>query len=217
MALANVPRTTHQWLKPLYDFLDTVIAVINAVTGSQWNPVRVLTAGALDANTWTIATQTKLADANGALTIDGVAMAAGDRFWDNHDAVGLRRGLFVVVSAGSGGSKWSVTRADDADVSADFTDGKAFAIGEGTSAGQMRQFTTNAPFVLDTDTPAIAIPADIATLTTAQTSPRNEISAQRGGDLLPFTTLAAAAFSRLPRHRRNCSADDCGQDLASRC
>lgn len=172
MSLDPVP-TGGGWLaqrfRPLYNWLVTLRLAVNALVGSSWNPVRVITAGALPANTWTLATQTKEANANGALTIDGVAMAAGDRFWDNHDAVGLRRGLFYVVSAGGVGSKYSVKRPTDADASADFADGKTFSVSEGTSADQSWRFTTNAPFVLNTDTPTIARESGVVHVDDSQT------------------------------------------------
>jgi len=148
----------HTWLRPLYDWLVGLLNIINSGSagGAAWKPVRVLTAAALPANTYVAGTQTKTATANGTLTVDGVLLAVGDRFWDKDAVTGSERGLFVVTAAGAAGAKWAAKRADDAKASADYVDGKTFDIAEGTQAGQVYQFTTNAPFVLDTDTPTIA-------------------------------------------------------------
>lgn len=170
MALGTIPTGwVHTWLKPLYTWLSALKVVVDSLTGASWAPVRLLTAAALPANTWNLAAQTKTMNATGTLTVDGVLTALGDRIWDKDDVTGLQRGLFTVTTAGAIGVAAVLTRATDADTSAEFVDGKTFTIGEGTAAGETRQFTTNAPFVLNTDTPAIAIPADMATLATTQT------------------------------------------------
>lgn len=149
---------------------DSLIRTFSAaLSGSSWTPVRVLTAAALPANTYAAATQTKTANANGTLTVDGVLLAVGDRLWDKDAATGSERGLFEVIDAGSGGTPWKAARAADANASADFVDGKTFTVREGTQAHTAWQFTTNAPFVLDTDTPAIARETNVMRTDEAQT------------------------------------------------
>lgn len=155
MALPTIPTGwIHTWLTPLYAWLLTVRAAIGAFLGTSWEPVRCITQGALPANSYNGTTKRKTASANGALTIDGLAMRQGDRFWDNSAGTGSQRGLFVVEHPGSASSAWTAIRATDADTSGEFTQGKSFVVLEGTAAGRVYQLT-NASFTLDTTTPAI--------------------------------------------------------------
>lgn len=146
----------NDWLKPLFKWLDALSWIINAFTGNAWYPVRAMTAAALPANTWNLATNTKTANANGALTINGVAMQLGDRFWDKDDATGLRRGAYIVQNPGSASTPWVVQRTTDADASGEFALAKKLYVGEGSNGGKTYALT-NATFVLNTDTPAVSV------------------------------------------------------------
>lgn len=156
MSYPNPPTSwMHTWLAPLYNWLVGLTSLVNGIAGISWKPVRLLTAGALPANTYVHGTLTKTATANGALgNIDGVLAVVGDRVWDNSAATGSERGLFSIVSVGSVGTKWSMIRATDAQLSTDYKEGKTFTVSEGT-ANAGGYLLTNATFVLDTDTPAI--------------------------------------------------------------
>lgn len=155
-----------QWLYPFLVWLDTALA---AIIGQSWPSVRVITAAALPANTWSLAAQTKTMNAAGVLTVDGVALVLGDRFWDKDDGTGLRRGLFEVTREGTMSVAAIVTRAEDADESGDFVDGKSFNVQEGTQAGTVWAFTNNAPFVLNTDTPVVARQTNVMLTDATQT------------------------------------------------
>lgn len=83
--------------------------------------VRVATAAALPAYTQAGAGAgaTLTADANGALTIDGVAVAAGDRVAQQHGAANADNGIYTVTDAGDAGSPYILTRATDMDADAE--------------------------------------------------------------------------------------------------
>ena len=93
-----------------------------AVAGVDWKDVvRVATATALAAHT--IAGNVLTASANGALTIDGVAVSAGDRVLVKDEGGGthLENGVFTVTATGDADNPWSLTRAADMDEAAEFT------------------------------------------------------------------------------------------------
>jgi hypothetical protein len=69
--------------------------------------VRLATAAALPANTYTNGTSgvgaTLTANANGALSVDGVAVAVGNRILVKNEAAGANNGVYVVTDTGSSG------------------------------------------------------------------------------------------------------------------
>lgn len=148
----------HQWLHPLWIFLDWLVSLLQVNSSSSWGPVRVATAAALPANTYSSETQTLTANANGALNntgIDGVTtLAVGDRVLVQNEGTGSNDGIYAITALGATGSKWSMTRVADADASTDFVAGKLIATGpEGTAnPSQIFMFVTR-PFTLDTTTP----------------------------------------------------------------
>ena len=101
-------------------------------------PVRVATAAALPAYTFSAAANTITANANGALpNVDGVALAVGDRVLVKDGAVAADNGIYVVTSLGSVGTPYVLTRASDANVSADWQTGVATIVTAGTVNGNM--------------------------------------------------------------------------------
>lgn len=87
--------------------------------------VRLATAAALAACTYDNGTSgvgaTLTADANGALSIDGVAVAADDRVLIKNQASGLQNGIYTVTQTGSAGAPFILTRTTDADSEAKLT------------------------------------------------------------------------------------------------
>jgi hypothetical protein len=81
--------------------------------------VRLATAAALPANTYNNGTggvgATLTANANGALTVDGVAAVAGNRILVKNEAAGANNGVYVVTDTGSGSTPYILTRATDFD------------------------------------------------------------------------------------------------------
>jgi len=113
--------------------------------------VRAATNAALPANTRTGNVLT--ASANGVLTaIDTtVTLIVGDRLLVKNEATGANNGIYTVTSVGAVGAPWSLTRAIDADVSADVTSGLYCFVEEGTvNANAGYVLTTANPIVLNT-------------------------------------------------------------------
>ena len=81
-------------------------------------------------------------------TIDGITMAANDRFSAFNQSTGSQNGIYIFNGAAT-----PATRAPDMSTAAEFEQA-VFTVEEGTSAGStFRQTTIN--FVLDTGTPAV--------------------------------------------------------------
>lgn len=94
-----------------------------------------------------------LADANGALgTLDGVTMAVGDRVLiGNNQTTGADRGIYVIDSLGSAGSKYQFTRAVDFDSDAEVTSGTIVPVTAGTvDSGRAFVLTTADPITVNT-------------------------------------------------------------------
>jgi hypothetical protein len=81
--------------------------------------VRLATAAALPANTYNNGTSgvgaTLTANANGALTVDGVAAVAGNRILVKDEVAGANNGVYVVTQVGNGSTPYILTRATDFD------------------------------------------------------------------------------------------------------
>ena len=93
-----------------------------AVAGVDWKDVaRVATAAALPAHTR--AGNVLTASANGVLTVDGIAVAVGDRVLSKDEGAGthLENGLYTVTATGDATNPWSLTRTADMDEAAEFT------------------------------------------------------------------------------------------------
>lgn len=81
----------------------------------------------------TFMSNTLVASGNGALSIDGVAMAAGNRVLLAGQSSASQNGIYTVTTAGSGASAWALLRATDADSSAEVTAGMYMYVSEGSS------------------------------------------------------------------------------------
>jgi hypothetical protein len=92
-------------------------------------------AGTADASGGNGVGATLTLNANGALSIDGVALASGDRVLVKDQTTGSQNGLYVVTNAGSAGAAAVLTRATDADNSEDgeVKEGLFTFIAEGTT------------------------------------------------------------------------------------
>lgn len=123
---------------------------------ARHQPVRLATAADLAANTpaGSGVGKTLTADANGALTVDGVAAVNGDRVLVKDyggGASSAHNGIYDVTDAGSGATPWILTRATDADENAEMQDGSCVFVGEGTAnADRTYCQITNEPITVDT-------------------------------------------------------------------
>lgn len=124
------------------------------VNGLDWkNSVRLATNAALPANTagGSGVGKTLTADANGALTVDGVAVAASDRILVKDESTGSDNGIYTVTATGDGSNPYVLTRATDADQDAEVTANLAVFVEEGTAnADSGWVLTTDNPITVDT-------------------------------------------------------------------
>lgn len=112
--------------------------------------VRAATAAALASNSRSGNVLT--ASANGALAaVDGVTLVLNDRVLVKDESTGANNGIYYVSAIGSGGAPWTLTRATDADSSAEVNAGMFTFVEEGTANGDKAfALTTNNPITLNT-------------------------------------------------------------------
>jgi hypothetical protein len=72
-------------------------------------------------------------DANGALTVDGVAVVAANRILVKNQAAAAQNGIYTVSATGSGGAVFVLTRATDSDTSTEFNSGAFVFVEKGTA------------------------------------------------------------------------------------
>ena len=95
--------------------------------------VRVATTTALAACTYNNSNGTLTADANGALSIDGVTVATSDRVLIKDQASSVQNGIYTVTNTGGASAAFVLTRSPDADTAAELTGGTFFFVEEGTN------------------------------------------------------------------------------------
>ena len=69
---------------------------------------------------------------NAALSLDGVTVVAANRVLVKDQTSGAENGIYVVTTVGDGSTAWVLTRADDANASAEMTGGVFTFVEEGT-------------------------------------------------------------------------------------
>ena len=91
------------------------------------------TAAALPANTATA--QSLTANANGALTVDGQAVSAGQRVLVKNEGTAANNGIYVVTQPGTGSTPYILTRSADFNTSANMLTGAFTFVELGTANG----------------------------------------------------------------------------------
>jgi hypothetical protein len=131
-------------------YADGILSSYSA--GVHWkDSCRVVAGAALPASTFAGTTIT--GSANGALTVDGVALAAGDRLLVTKEVDKKSRGIYDVTTAGDGSNPFVLTRSSDADTADDFV-GQATFIREGATGSDQAWILTSdgaTPGVSDID------------------------------------------------------------------
>ena len=94
--------------------------------------VKLVTVAALPAVTYNNGAGTLTADANGALSVDSVAVAANDRILVKDQANKVQNGIYTVTTLGDGSTAFVLTRAEDANANTEVTGG-VFVFVEGGS------------------------------------------------------------------------------------
>ena len=106
---------------------------------SAGRTVRVATTAALTAtyanNTPGLVPATLTATGFGALAVDGVSLALGDRVLVKNQTTQLQNGIYSVTAVGSSTTRWVLTRAADADTTAEMPDGTVVNVSEGSLNG----------------------------------------------------------------------------------
>lgn len=113
--------------------------------------VRLATAAELPANTRTGSVLT--ASANGALSVDSVAVANADRILvkDQAGVDAEENGFYVVTDLGSAGTPWILTRSDDASTAAELAEGSFCWVKSGSINANTRWAVSTEPVTLNTD------------------------------------------------------------------
>ncbi len=143
-------------------YVDAVAAGLSPKTS-----VRLSTAAALPTNTYLAGVITETGF--GALTVDSVAVAVGNRVLVKNEVAGANNGIYIVTATGSGGASFVLTRTTDANTSAELVGAFCFTE-EGT-------VNTGAGFVCTTASP-ITVGTTVVTFT--QFSGAGEITAGTG-------------------------------------
>jgi len=114
--------------------------------------VRAATAAALPVNTpsGSGVGKTLTADADGALSVDGVTVAVDDRVLVKDEATASHNGVYAVTATGGVSDPWVLTRAVDADEDAEVTSGMYVFVSEGSAnAGTAFVLTSTDPVTVD--------------------------------------------------------------------
>jgi hypothetical protein len=107
-------------------------------------------AAATENVTGTYSTLAITASGNGALTVDGIAVAAGDRVLLPNQADTTQNGIYTVTNPGSVSAPYVLTRAADFDSNAEIKTGVKIHVAKGTSYHDVT-------FVLTTDEPNLDV------------------------------------------------------------
>jgi hypothetical protein len=114
--------------------------------------VRLATTAALAANTsaGSGVGKTLTADANGALSVDSVAVAVTNRILVKNESPASDNGIYTVTDTGSAGTPYVLTRATDADQDAEVTTNLLVGVDAGTvNASTTWRLTTAATINVD--------------------------------------------------------------------
>lgn len=92
-----------------------------------------------------------LASGNGALTLDGVAISQGDRVLIKNQTTATQNGIYVATDEGAVNRPAVLTRAEDANSSAELAAGSFAFIVNGTTQGGIAYVQVNEAPILDVD------------------------------------------------------------------
>lgn len=110
--------------------------------------VQESTTGPLPANTYASGVLT--ASGNGALTVDGIAVAAGDRVLVMNEATAANNGIYTVVSAGGSTTAYALQRSSDMSTAAEIPGAFTFVEQGTANAGAGYVVASKGPFTIGT-------------------------------------------------------------------
>jgi hypothetical protein len=101
--------------------------------------------------------------ANLALTVDGVAVAAGDRILVKNQVFPSTNGIYVVTQTGSGGTPWILTRTADCDDTQDLAVDILVDVTAGTANGGKQFIRFGCPSTMETVAIVAGVPPGVPT------------------------------------------------------
>ena len=122
--------------------------VEDLMAGKVKSPVRVATTGNLAA-TYDADEKTLTATAAGALTVDGVSVAAGDRVLVKDQTDKTQNGIYTVTVLGDASTEFVLTRATDFDRSEELIPGVRISVAAGTSNKGVWYLSSSGSLTLD--------------------------------------------------------------------
>ena len=129
--------------------VNTVQLAVDLASAQGGTPIDITSTGS---GTITIAhTLYLLAGANGALSLDGVTIAAGDRVLIKNQTTTTQNGIYVATDEGASNRPAVLTRADDANSSAELVAGSFTFIVDGTTQGGIAYVQVEDAPILDVD------------------------------------------------------------------
>lgn len=167
---------------------------------------RLATAAALNAQVYDADALTLTQASAAAEEIDGEAPAVGDRVLVKNQVDATQNGIYVVTTVGTGAVKQKLTRASDANQSAQFSPGFLVGVSDGdVNADSFYVFTPDS-FVLDEDDAIFsaaplaityATASEIADLDSGAESAGVSDTAARGDHKHAITSLTGASFGNV--------------------
>jgi hypothetical protein len=142
--ITNLLDPTSPQMAATKNYVDTVAQGLSVKPS-----VALATTAALPANTYSGGVLTE--SANGALTVDGTAVSAGQRILVQNEATAANNGIYVVTNAGSGSAAYVLTRSTDMNTNAEVPG--AFVFVEGGTANANSGFVVSSgagPYTLGT-------------------------------------------------------------------
>jgi hypothetical protein len=139
----------HMLVPPTEDNHVVTLGVLNEMrSGLLKSAVRAATTANLTA-TYDGTAKTLTASASGALVIDDIILAAGERVLVKNQTDKTQNGIYVVTATGDGSNFFVLTRAEDFDRSEELISGVTVYVSAGTSNRGTWMLSSPAPLTLD--------------------------------------------------------------------
>ena len=157
--------------------------------------VRVKTAASLPAYTQSGSKTTAkfTADANGALTIDGVTVATNDRVLVSEAASDIHNGIYVVTDTGDGSNPWILDRATTEDENVELPGGSFFFVTDGTANSDTGWVIDTNSTDLDVSSLSFAQFSGAGTATASNVGSGSHVFKQKTGHNLEFRSVLAGS------------------------
>jgi hypothetical protein len=143
---------TGRWMNTAGQIFERDAAGVDSAGQAVKRPCRLATAAALGTGVYDATAQTFTQTTHATENIDSVAPAVGDRILVKNQVDQTQNGIYTLTVLGTGSVKQVLTRATDANESGQFQPSFLVPVSEGSvNADTVFMFTSDAPFVLDTN------------------------------------------------------------------